>query len=139
MIVISILSVRVTFSSLAPGARDHTLFEKSLIENDIHFRLSVLEIGRLCKNTEEITNKRCDDVDDSHQHCFSFSWDNGDTEKMSPWDMEPIPDDGRSLQYTDTTVRTHLNYISLQMYHLYNVNTLIFSFSVSVPLRSHVP
>lgn len=58
---------------------------------------------------------------------------------MSPWDMEPIPDDGRSLQYTDTTVRAHLNYISLQMYHLYNVNTLIFSFSVSVPLRSHVP
>lgn len=31
---------------------------------------------------------------------FLFSWDNGDTEKMSPWDMEPIPDDGRALQCT---------------------------------------
>lgn len=28
--------------------------------------------------------------------CFFLSWDNGDTEKMSPWDMEPVPDDGRS-------------------------------------------
>lgn len=27
---------------------------------------------------------------------FFLSWDNGDTEKMSPWDMEPVPDDGRS-------------------------------------------
>lgn len=30
---------------------------------------------------------------------FFLSWDNGDTEKMSPWDMEPVPDDGRSQQY----------------------------------------
>lgn len=32
------------------------------------------------------------------QPCFPSSWDNGDTEKMSPWDMEPIPDDGRNLK-----------------------------------------
>ncbi|XP_075869726.1 PH-interacting protein [Nelusetta ayraudi] len=25
--------------------------------------------------------------------CYNVCWDNGDTEKMSPWDMEPIPDD----------------------------------------------
>lgn len=31
------------------------------------------------------------------QPCFPSSWDNGDTEKMSPWDMEPIPDDGKKL------------------------------------------
>lgn len=36
-------------------------------------------------------------------HCFIFSWDNGDTEKMSPWDMEPIPDDGEYLKYVHDT------------------------------------
>lgn len=25
--------------------------------------------------------------------CYNVCWDNGDTEKMSPWDMEPVPDD----------------------------------------------
>ncbi|XP_033846640.1 PH-interacting protein isoform X2 [Periophthalmus magnuspinnatus] len=25
--------------------------------------------------------------------CYSVCWDNGDTERMSPWDMEPVPDD----------------------------------------------
>lgn len=49
----------------------------------------------------------------TYRHCFSFSWDNGDTEKMSPWDMEPIPDDG--TQYTHTAANTCLNYISSQM------------------------
>lgn len=39
--------------------------------------------------------------------CVSFSWDNGDTEKMSPWDMEPIPDDGRSHGWR--TQHKHLN------------------------------
>lgn len=28
--------------------------------------------------------------------CLLSSWDNGDTEKMSPWDMETIPADGES-------------------------------------------
>lgn len=26
-------------------------------------------------------------------------WDNGETEKLSPWDVEPIGDDGESLQH----------------------------------------
>lgn len=30
---------------------------------------------------------------DSQFLCYSVCWDNGDTEKMSPWDMEPIPDE----------------------------------------------
>lgn len=28
-----------------------------------------------------------------------FRWDNGETEKLSPWDVEPIGDDGESLQH----------------------------------------
>ncbi|KAF7664608.1 hypothetical protein LDENG_00171740 [Lucifuga dentata] len=30
---------------------------------------------------------------DSLFQCYNVCWDNGDTEKMSPWDMELIPDD----------------------------------------------
>uniref|UniRef100_A0A3P8UKX5 PH-interacting protein n=1 Tax=Cynoglossus semilaevis TaxID=244447 RepID=A0A3P8UKX5_CYNSE len=30
---------------------------------------------------------------DSMFQCYNVCWDNGDTEKMSPWDMEPVPDD----------------------------------------------
>uniref|UniRef100_A0A3P8USI4 Bromodomain and WD repeat domain containing 1 n=1 Tax=Cynoglossus semilaevis TaxID=244447 RepID=A0A3P8USI4_CYNSE len=30
---------------------------------------------------------------DSLFQCFKVRWDNGETEKLSPWDMEPIPDD----------------------------------------------
>lgn len=45
----------------------------------------------------------CDDVDYSYKNYLPCSWDNGDTEKMSPWDMEPIPDDGGYLLiHTDT-------------------------------------
>ncbi|XP_073216561.1 bromodomain and WD repeat-containing protein 1 isoform X3 [Lepidochelys kempii] len=29
---------------------------------------------------------------DSHFQCYSVKWDNGEIEKLSPWDMEPIPD-----------------------------------------------
>ncbi|XP_055975288.1 bromodomain and WD repeat-containing protein 1 [Sorex fumeus] len=29
---------------------------------------------------------------DSHFQCYVVSWDNTETEKLSPWDMEPIPD-----------------------------------------------
>ncbi|XP_069045917.1 bromodomain and WD repeat-containing protein 3 isoform X1 [Lepisosteus oculatus] len=28
---------------------------------------------------------------DSHFQCFTVRWDNGETEKLSPWDVEPIP------------------------------------------------
>ncbi|CAL8313858.1 unnamed protein product, partial [Boreogadus saida] len=30
---------------------------------------------------------------DSLFQCYNVCWDNGDTEKMSPWDMEPIPNE----------------------------------------------
>ncbi|XP_061856970.1 bromodomain and WD repeat-containing protein 1 isoform X1 [Colius striatus] len=29
---------------------------------------------------------------DSHFQCYSVKWDNGEVEKLSPWDMEPVPD-----------------------------------------------
>ncbi|XP_028583028.2 bromodomain and WD repeat-containing protein 1 isoform X4 [Podarcis muralis] len=29
---------------------------------------------------------------DSPFQCYSVKWDNGETERLSPWDMEPIPD-----------------------------------------------
>uniref|UniRef100_A0A8D0L7U5 Bromo domain-containing protein n=1 Tax=Sphenodon punctatus TaxID=8508 RepID=A0A8D0L7U5_SPHPU len=29
---------------------------------------------------------------DSPFQCYSVKWDNGEIEKLSPWDMEPIPD-----------------------------------------------
>uniref|UniRef100_I3JDB2 Bromodomain and WD repeat domain containing 1 n=1 Tax=Oreochromis niloticus TaxID=8128 RepID=I3JDB2_ORENI len=31
---------------------------------------------------------------DSLFQCFKVKWDNGETEKLSPWDVEPIQDDG---------------------------------------------
>ncbi|KAJ8355742.1 hypothetical protein SKAU_G00185360 [Synaphobranchus kaupii] len=33
---------------------------------------------------------------DSLFQCYNVCWDNGDTEKMSPWDMEVIPSDGQA-------------------------------------------
>uniref|UniRef100_UPI003AAF57AB bromodomain and WD repeat-containing protein 3 n=1 Tax=Centroberyx gerrardi TaxID=166262 RepID=UPI003AAF57AB len=32
---------------------------------------------------------------DSHFQCFKVRWDNGETEKLSPWDVEAIPDDAQ--------------------------------------------
>ncbi|XP_042316498.1 PH-interacting protein isoform X4 [Sceloporus undulatus] len=37
------------------------------------------------------------DYPDSLFQCYNVCWDNGDTEKMSPWDMEPIPNNGMCL------------------------------------------
>ncbi|KAI4892671.1 hypothetical protein NFI96_022685, partial [Prochilodus magdalenae] len=34
---------------------------------------------------------------DSLFQCYAVRWDNGEREKMSPWDMEPIPDEGKFL------------------------------------------
>lgn len=31
-----------------------------------------------------------------------LSWDNGDTEKMSPWDMELIPNNGKYRELQET-------------------------------------
>uniref|UniRef100_A0A8C5NGF8 Bromo domain-containing protein n=1 Tax=Gouania willdenowi TaxID=441366 RepID=A0A8C5NGF8_GOUWI len=41
---------------------------------------------------------------DSLFQCFNVCWDNGDTEKMSPWDMEPIPDDATFPDELGTSV-----------------------------------
>uniref|UniRef100_A0AAR2K9L5 Bromo domain-containing protein n=1 Tax=Pygocentrus nattereri TaxID=42514 RepID=A0AAR2K9L5_PYGNA len=32
---------------------------------------------------------------DSHFQCFKVKWDNGETEKLSPWDIEAIPEDAQ--------------------------------------------
>uniref|UniRef100_A0A673CKE0 Bromodomain and WD repeat domain containing 1 n=1 Tax=Sphaeramia orbicularis TaxID=375764 RepID=A0A673CKE0_9TELE len=37
---------------------------------------------------------------DSLFQCFKVRWDNGETEKLSPWDVEPIPDDGGGIPVT---------------------------------------
>uniref|UniRef100_A0AAQ5XM28 Bromo domain-containing protein n=1 Tax=Amphiprion ocellaris TaxID=80972 RepID=A0AAQ5XM28_AMPOC len=34
---------------------------------------------------------------DSLFQCFKVRWDNGETEKLSPWDVEPIQDDGNKI------------------------------------------
>ncbi|XP_041659062.1 bromodomain and WD repeat-containing protein 3 isoform X2 [Cheilinus undulatus] len=41
---------------------------------------------------------------DSLFQCFKVGWDNGELEKLSPWDVEPIPDDGvcSAAQQPDT-------------------------------------
>uniref|UniRef100_A0A674ML36 Pleckstrin homology domain interacting protein n=1 Tax=Takifugu rubripes TaxID=31033 RepID=A0A674ML36_TAKRU len=36
--------------------------------------------------------------------CYNVCWDNGDTEKMSPWDMEPVPDDATFPDELGTSV-----------------------------------
>uniref|UniRef100_A0A8B9EZC6 Bromo domain-containing protein n=1 Tax=Amazona collaria TaxID=241587 RepID=A0A8B9EZC6_9PSIT len=55
------------------------------------------------------------DYPDSLFQCYNVCWDNGDTEKMSPWDMELIPTNavfpeelGTSVPLTDDERRTLL-------------------------------
>lgn len=96
----------------APSAHGHFIL-KTLLENGIHFRLWVFAVCHLCEST--LQNKVVKGVMTHVNTVFSSSWDNGDTEKMSPWDMEPIPDDGRSLKYSHTTAPTHFNDLSLQI------------------------
>ncbi|KAG8444855.1 hypothetical protein GDO86_009854 [Hymenochirus boettgeri] len=55
------------------------------------------------------------DYSDSLFQCYNVCWDNGDTEKMSPWDMELIPTDavfpeelGTSVPLTEDEVRALL-------------------------------
>ena len=88
---------------------------KTLSDNEIRFRLWERNVyalkhsrsSKICK----MVNKWQDEdvnVDDSYQNYFSSSWDNGDTEKMSPWDMEMIPDDGGlSKTHPHTLRHTH--------------------------------
>ncbi|XP_048361765.1 PH-interacting protein [Sphaerodactylus townsendi] len=44
------------------------------------------------------------DYPDSLFQCYNVCWDNGDTEKMSPWDMEPIPDNAVFPEELGTSV-----------------------------------
>ncbi|XP_068137626.1 PH-interacting protein isoform X2 [Hyperolius riggenbachi] len=60
------------------------------------------------------------DYPDSLFQCYNVCWDNGDTEKMSPWDMELIPNNavfpeelGTSVPLTEIEVRSLL-YRSLE-------------------------
>lgn len=53
------------------------------------------------------------DYPDSLFQCYNVCWDNGDTEKMSPWDMELIPNNavfpeelGTSVPLTDVECRS---------------------------------
>ncbi|XP_061602982.1 LOW QUALITY PROTEIN: PH-interacting protein-like [Cololabis saira] len=41
---------------------------------------------------------------DSLFQCYNVCWDNGDTEKMSPWDMELVPDDAQFPDELGTSV-----------------------------------
>ncbi|XP_031437768.1 LOW QUALITY PROTEIN: PH-interacting protein [Clupea harengus] len=57
---------------------------------------------------------------DSLFQCYNVCWDNGDTEKMSPWDMENIPDEavfpdelGQSIPLTEEEQRS-LHYQPLE-------------------------
>jgi hypothetical protein len=34
-----------------------------------------------------------EEFQDSQFQCINVAWDNGEQEKMSPWDLEPIDDD----------------------------------------------
>uniref|UniRef100_A0A6Q2ZD26 Bromo domain-containing protein n=1 Tax=Esox lucius TaxID=8010 RepID=A0A6Q2ZD26_ESOLU len=36
---------------------------------------------------------------DSHFQCFKVRWDNGETEKLSPWDVEAIPEDAQQPEH----------------------------------------
>uniref|UniRef100_G1K3G9 Mitochondrial inner membrane protease ATP23 homolog n=1 Tax=Xenopus tropicalis TaxID=8364 RepID=G1K3G9_XENTR len=44
------------------------------------------------------------DYPDSLFQCYNVCWDNGDTEKMSPWDMELIPDNAVFPEELGTSV-----------------------------------
>ncbi|XP_062323853.1 PH-interacting protein isoform X1 [Osmerus eperlanus] len=57
---------------------------------------------------------------DSLFQCFNVCWDNGDTEKLSPWDMEPIPNEavfpdelGQSVPLTEEEQK-ELLYVPLE-------------------------
>ena len=43
----------------------------------------------------KINEKQRESGNLSYTHfIFFIRWDNGETEKLSPWDVEPIPEDG---------------------------------------------
>lgn len=38
----------------------------------------------------EIVSSSLEDQPDSPFLCYEIKWDNGETERMSPWDLEPV-------------------------------------------------
>ena len=43
-----------------------------------------------------LIDHQCRDIHNLwHQIYFFFSWDNGECERMSPWDLEPIDEDSK--------------------------------------------
>uniref|UniRef100_A0A4W5LJB6 BRWD/PHIP ancillary-like domain-containing protein n=1 Tax=Hucho hucho TaxID=62062 RepID=A0A4W5LJB6_9TELE len=57
---------------------------------------------------------------DSLFQCYNVCWDNSDTEKMSPWDMEPIPNEGRTHRHRHTHTPTHAYSTSQKFGHTYS-------------------
>ncbi|XP_043942758.1 LOW QUALITY PROTEIN: PH-interacting protein [Protopterus annectens] len=53
---------------------------------------------------------------DSLFQCYNVCWDNGDTEKMSPWDMELIPDDAVFPEELGTSVPLDEHEMKLLLY-----------------------
>lgn len=44
-------------------------------------------------------------VETLQKHALSYRWDNAEREKMSPWDMEPIPQEGNDLLFMSSDVK----------------------------------
>lgn len=45
-----------------------------------------------------------EDFPDSFFMCFRVRWDNGEYEQMSPWDLEPVDEDSKSILFQLKTV-----------------------------------
>ncbi|XP_037631117.1 bromodomain and WD repeat-containing protein 3 [Sebastes umbrosus] len=53
---------------------------------------------------------------DSLFQCFKVRWDNGETEKLSPWDVEPIPDDAQQPETEGCGIPVTADEMSALMY-----------------------
>ncbi|XP_061682626.1 bromodomain and WD repeat-containing protein 3 isoform X2 [Syngnathoides biaculeatus] len=53
---------------------------------------------------------------DSLFQCFKVRWDNGENEKLSPWDMEPIPDDAELPETEGSSIPVTAEEMSELMY-----------------------
>uniref|UniRef100_A0A8D2M6K6 Bromodomain and WD repeat domain containing 1 n=1 Tax=Zonotrichia albicollis TaxID=44394 RepID=A0A8D2M6K6_ZONAL len=53
---------------------------------------------------------------DSHFQCYSVKWDNGEIEKLSPWDMEPVPDNVDQPEELGASVSVSLEEVEKLLY-----------------------
>uniref|UniRef100_A0A8C0VEJ7 Bromodomain and WD repeat domain containing 1 n=1 Tax=Cyanistes caeruleus TaxID=156563 RepID=A0A8C0VEJ7_CYACU len=53
---------------------------------------------------------------DSHFQCYSVKWDNGEIEKLSPWDMEPVPDNVDQPEELGASVSVTLEEVEKLLY-----------------------